>query len=111
MEVHCVVRAANPPGQCVASNYRPEIENLCGRGGRYVDVDEFPPTDTRGDDERDEDGNPSAVFVPSEGQEKTEIAIPQEGDTTHQLRTLMPQKDICPAKRLGQRGLRDDHNH
>lgn len=104
MEVHCVVRAANRPCQCVTGNYRSKIENLCGRGGGYVDVDELSPTDARGDDERDEDGNPSAVFVPSEGQERTEIAIPQEGHTTHQLRTLMPQKDIYPAKRLGNRG-------
>ena len=75
-----------------------------------MDVDELSSTDTRGDDEGDEDGNPSAVFIPSEGQERTEIAISQE-DTTHQLRTLMPQKDICPAKRLRKRGDRDDQNH
>jgi hypothetical protein len=76
-----------------------------------VDVDELSPTDTCGDDEGDEDGNPSAVFVPSEGQERSEIAIPQEGDTTHQLRTLMPQKVICPAKQLRKRGHRGDQNH
>jgi len=36
-----------------------------------VDVDELSPTNTRGDDECDEDGNPSAVFVPVENFDAT----------------------------------------
>lgn len=85
VEVYCVVRTANRPCQCVTGHCRSEIENLCGRGGRYVDVDELSPTGTRGDDEGDEDGNPSAVFVPSEGHGRTEI--PQEGHTVETVRT------------------------
>jgi hypothetical protein len=111
VEIHRVVRAANRPCQCVTGHCRSETENLCGRGGCYVDVDKLSPTDTRGDDEGDEDGNPSVVFVPSEGQERSEIAFPQGGDTTHQLRTLMPHKVICRAKQLRKRGHRGDQNH
>jgi len=57
-------------------------------------------TDTRGYNEDKKTRNPSAILVPEEDQGNPEI-VPDGGDKTHQLRTLIPQKVTYPLMRLG----------
>jgi hypothetical protein len=78
VEVHKVVRAIDAPCYHGTGNCRPKIENLCCCGRCYRDVDKFTPTDTRGDGEDDECGNPSTIFIPSEEQGNAEAVITQE---------------------------------
>ena len=67
MEVRSVVRAEYCPRQRKTGDCRPKIENLRCRGGFDGNVDELLPTDSRSDDEDDGDGDPSVLFVASEG--------------------------------------------
>ena len=48
---------------CETDDCRSEIENLRCRGGLHGNVDELFLTDARSDDEDDDDGNPSVIFV------------------------------------------------
>jgi len=52
---------------CENGDCRSEIETLRCRGGLHGNVDELFLTDARSDDEDDDDGNPSVIFVASEG--------------------------------------------
>ena len=80
MEVRGVVRAEYCPRKRKSGDSCPETENL-GRGGRGCwDINEVFRADSRGDDEDDEDGNPSTFFVPTGGRRRAEVVIPSEND-------------------------------
>jgi hypothetical protein len=64
-----VIRADNRPSHRKTSDCRPKIKNLCHCGRRYRSIDKILATDTQGDDEDQEDGNPSTIRVPTEGQD------------------------------------------
>lgn len=100
MEVRSVVRAECCPRKRETGDCRREAENLWRSGSRDCwSVDEMFATDSRGNDEDKENGNPSTFFVPAGGQERVEVVILDDNDNAYQLRTLRPQKDTCQARR------------
>jgi len=63
-------------------------------------VDELLSTDTRGNDEDKKEKEPGNILIPAEGQENAKVVTNGVGNT-HQLRTLIPQKDTLPMRRSG----------
>ena len=76
VEVRGVVRTKGSQWHHVSSKYHPIIGNLCQCAGGYWNFDKVFPTDTRSNDEDEEDWNPGIIQVPSKDQEMTQIDVP-----------------------------------
>ena len=56
-------------------------------------------TDTRCNKEHKKEKDPRNILIPAESQENAQV-VPNGGESGHQLRTLSPQKDTYPSRRL-----------
>jgi hypothetical protein len=70
VEVCGIVRTEYCPRKRETSDCRPKIENLWRSGRRRRGVNEVFAAGSSGDDEDDENGNPSTSFVTARSQER-----------------------------------------
>ena len=75
VEVRGVVRTEGRPRHRETGDGRTKIKNLCRCGGCCWWVDEIFTTDSRGNNEDDENRNPSAILIPTEGQETIQLMM------------------------------------